>query len=62
MSDACALFPKVLPPKGNMIMEVPAFKDPGEFHENNNEFYDEMTGNRPKVLYHGVCHEFAVGI
>ena len=45
-----------------MIMEVPAFKDPGEFHENNNEFYDEMTGNRPKVLYHGVCHEFAVGI
>ena len=60
--DTCTLFPKVLPPKGNMVLEIPTSKDPEEIHQHNNEFYDAITRNRSGVLYHLVFYGFAVGI
>ena len=58
--DTYTLLPKVLPLKGNMVQEIP---DPEGVCKHNNEvFYDAMTWNRSRVIYHVFFYESAVGI
>ena len=50
----CTLFPNILSPTRNIVWEIPDFKDPEEVREHNNEVYDAVIRNIPRVLYHGV--------